>query len=408
MRCPRPPFHLLVPSPVSQWAEQREKLAYEASQMPTPPIAGPGSDVGLRLSNVGGFASWQDLFDDTARFDSTAGAAGDVADGAVDGTADGAAASGAAGGLGASRGRRDNSAEHTGRMHTRTLHAIVSAAVDEASGLHEFADGQVVPPGGKVPDDTVEGPADPPASSRGDTADGVLHAATAWINVNRSSDYNEMHVHPDRWSAVYYVDPGECGNLAGDQAGCTGRDGSPEVIRSCAMDGGCAVDGDPTIVSAQECTVQARGCMVFRTGRARRMHRTAAAAEEHSTSSRAARQVASWRSTPSLVCNCSGLAPLRAAVASHSFFQVTPAAGTLWLFPGRMPHMVMGQHTAATYGQARPRPEQRGYSRVSVAVNFSEVRPPPPRYQPLGPTLPVELEAPSKSTEMAGAIRSYS
>ena len=33
-----------------------------------------------------------------------------------------------------------------------------------------------------------------------------LHRANAWLNVNRATDENIMHVHnPQKWSATYYV-----------------------------------------------------------------------------------------------------------------------------------------------------------------------------------------------------------
>ena len=312
--------------------------------MPTPAIAGPGSDVGLRLSNVGGFASWQDLFDGASQ--SRAAPRTGAADGAADGAAGGAAA-------GAARSEElvESSEEQTGRIYARTLHAIVSAAVDEASDSRNGATKQNSSHGDRT------------AASGADVKDGVLHAATAWLNVNRSADYNEMHVHPDRWSAVYYVDPGE---VAGEA--------SVEAVGSSGVDGGSAEDGELTIVSAHECAVQARGCMVFRTGPSRQTRRQAASAM----------QQAAQQSTTSPLAADSGAssadptAPV-AALPSHSFFQVPPAAGLLWLFPGRMPHMVMGQHKVATVGMARPPPDGRGRCRVSVAVNFSEARPPPRR-----------------------------
>jgi hypothetical protein len=49
---------------------------------------------------------------------------------------------------------------------------------------------------------------------------GEPHPAYAWLNVNRASDYNALHVHArDRWSAVYFVAAGEYG--PGGQRGGT-------------------------------------------------------------------------------------------------------------------------------------------------------------------------------------------
>ena len=43
----------------------------------------------------------------------------------------------------------------------------------------------------------------------------VLHEACAWLNVNRATDSNLVHVHhPQRWSAVYFVQSGGVAEVA--------------------------------------------------------------------------------------------------------------------------------------------------------------------------------------------------
>ena len=132
---------------------------------------------------------------------------------------------------------------------------------------------------------------------------GELHSAYAWLNVNRSSDLNFMHVHdPLRWSAVYFVDEG------------------------------ASVDESNG------------GRLLFRGGR-------------HSSSN-----------------------------ASHSYLAVPPTPGTLWLFPGSIPHAVLGQivsaepprdalgrsdHSVAA-AEACAKGEMPENARISIAINFSE------------------------------------
>lgn len=76
------------------------------------------------------------------------------------------------------------------------------------------------------------------------------------------------------------------------------------------------------------------------------------------------------------------LPPDGQASAAHSFMRVEPTAGTLWIFPGGVPHAVMGtesavprahdsQHEAVTRLAVRPR--------ISVAMNFFVAVPKTPR-----------------------------
>jgi hypothetical protein len=57
--------------------------------------------------------------------------------------------------------------------------------------------------------------------------------------------------------------------------------------------------------------------------------------------------------------------------ASHSYMAIRPEPGTLWLFPGSIPHMVM--RTILPFGVDEP-----DVSRISVGINFSDAVPPPP------------------------------
>ena len=60
-----------------------------------------------------------------------------------------------------------------------------------------------------------------------------------------------------------------------------------------------------------------------------------------------------------------------AACCSHSYMSVAPLPGTMWIFPGSVPHAVM--HTVLPPGVSEP--EQL---RISVGINFLDARSPPP------------------------------
>ena len=66
--------------------------------------------------------------------------------------------------------------------------------------------------------------------------------------------------------------------------------------------------------------------------------------------------------------------------ASHSYMAIRPEPGTLWVFPGSIPHMVM--RTILPYGVAEP-----DASRISVGINFSDAVPPAPIAYALDPWL---------------------
>ena len=283
------------------WAEARERLANEEAHRRTEDfIAGPGSHAGLRLSNIGGFASWQDVFASPTTHDEDA------------------------------EPSSASMEEREGRQQARRLHAIVSMAIDLASSPPSPAacgGGNAVGSSSSARADEAPGRErasgvmrEEQAAKHNGVCDGLreqgLHAMTAWLNVNRGRDYNEMHVHPpELWSAVYYVAAGES-----DRA-CSTYDGDATAVSSAGASDGHG-HGDATAACA--------GHMIFRAGRA------------------------------------DGL-------SGHTYFPVAPVPGALWLFPGRMPHMVMG---AAPPTASTPRSPPR--ARVSVAVNCTLAAPPPP------------------------------
>ena len=119
---------------------------------------------------------------------------------------------------------------------------------------------------------------------------GELHEACAWLNVNRGTDSNLIHIHdPNRFSAVYFV-----------QAGT--KAASPN------------------------------GHLVFRGG-------------------------------------CSS------PKATHTYLAVPPEPGTLWLFPGSIPHCVLPQLAGAA--AAADERQIRSVPRVSVAINLRAEAPLP-------------------------------
>lgn len=113
-------------SKLTVWALERERLSKLSSAEP-----GPGSDSGVRKTNQGGFQTYSDIFS-----------------------------------------RQADNARHRAFRPCRTLHAVVSAAMDEiGEAAYPHHDEQIRPPPGEP------------------------HAAYAWGNVNRGTDHNIMHVH---------------------------------------------------------------------------------------------------------------------------------------------------------------------------------------------------------------------
>lgn len=217
------------------------------------------STAGVHISNKGGYQSYPDLFDYQEAFE--------------DFPALGSTWEEHAAGRPRKQARvRLNDwgrAEFTdedvqGRRYCHQLHSVSSIAVNEVQRME----------GG--------------CRSDGDG----LHAANAWLNVNRGQDTNMMHTHcATRWSGTYYV------------------------------------------TSGSESAHKLDGRLLFRTGSKLRS---------------------------------GGQQPL----ASHSFMTVSPVPGTLWLFPGSVPHRVLGINAASdmmTRGMWAPR--------ISVAMNFLNAEP---------------------------------
>ena len=312
------------------WAELREGLALAERERADPVVAGPGSHAGLRLSNIGGFASWQDVFepmddDDTGDSTNSAYRSGDEQNGV-------------------------RAAEREGRRHAHKLQKIVSTAVDVAAHF-DAAESESSTSAAPGPPDGL--PAAEYRAQRRAEGPGTLHAATAWLNVNRAADYNELHVHPAHlWSAVYYVAEGDVAEGDARSAACS----SPSPTAGSAG-GQCA---DALRMASSELAAepgtdvhakpQVAGRMIFRTG----------CVHVHPTDG------ASTLDRPFGSC-CSAPAT---APDVFSYFTVLVEPGTLWLFPGRMPHLVMGGQQSAV-----PRMSRR--CRVSVAVNFTHAQPPP-------------------------------
>ena len=107
--------------------------------------------------------------------------------------------------------------------------------------------------------------------------------ATSWLNVNRAADVNMLHIHnKEKLSGTYYVTSGQRTEPQRPQ---------PWLGGGAAEAGGGSCDAD--------------SCLIFRTGA---MPRADGGASD----------------------------------TTHTFMKVAPVPGELWLFPGSIPHMVMG------------------------------------------------------------------
>mmetsp|Transcript_30955 Transcript_30955/g.80894 ORF Transcript_30955/g.80894 Transcript_30955/m.80894 type:complete len:533 (-) Transcript_30955:4337-5935(-) len=326
-------------------AYHRENLARAAAM--SPPSAS-STDAGMQLSNIGGFHSYHDLFD---------GPSAQVM---------------------ADWGRKDeiNATERDHKRHTRMLHAIVSIAVDELTRS-----------GTKVPEGAV----------------GQMHSAKAWVNVSRGADFNKLHTHlSERWSAVYYVDAGQHDAPAqGDEKACVEIGDSKTLVTRLVPDGVTDVSGH----------------LIFRTGPQRRS--TPCGAEESAEMPHLSPpsplltphvKATAGASRPDSPPPSDGPPLTQQAPKTdqetvdsphpHSFIAVPPIAGTLWFFPGRVPHAVLGQSSGAKHAQRLASdsqnatlltdippwsgvPEQDGAqasapARISIAINFLHAMPPSP------------------------------
>ena len=143
------------------WVLGQERRAALSTDEP-----GHGSDAGVSKTNQGGFQTYSDIFSG-----------------------------------------QEGAARHRSFRPCRTMHAVMSAAMDEL-GPSVYPD-----------EHTRPWPGEP-------------HAAEGWANVNRPGlgDHNIMHIHdPVRWSAVYFVADGTC--RVGEEAGAT------DITRASCEDG---------------------------------------------------------------------------------------------------------------------------------------------------------------------------
>ena len=229
------------------WSLERERLAKACEERLVHAPPGAGSDASMSKTNVGGYQSYPDVFDDSYV------------------------------------SPKDPDDDTEWFRAARELRRVVNEAMDELGDQVQF--------------DAED------EAHRPDRAAAVPHAAYAWLNVNRSGHSNYLHQHDvHRWSAVYYVHAGE-----------PNAPGFP-----------CPHGGK----------------MVFRAGPHPDQRSAADAGED--------------------------------GACSHSFMIVTPQPGTLWLFPGSVPHTVL--QTVLPPGV--PEPET---PRISVGINFLVASHPPPR-----------------------------
>jgi hypothetical protein len=245
---------------------------------PRLPPPGRRADAGVSISNEGGFQSYPDLLDfaDFLEHAPPPGQSWTANQGAANGLRQGQRLPDRssppfelnAHGI-SELGDKDSIA---GRRSCHALHRIASAAINEIER----------------------------SAHCGRTNLQSLHAANAWLNVNRADDTNLMHVHcNERWSAIYYVAASPSSDLSLD------------------------------------------GRLLFRGGSKRKL-------PAHMQSS--------------------------SPIASHTYMTVAPIPGSLWLFPGSMPHRVLGM-----LGAKGARAEgSRGMwpPRISVAMNFLDAIPP--------------------------------
>jgi len=172
-----------------------------------------------------------------------------------------------------------------------------------------------------------------------------LHSLTAWLNVNRGMDYNVMHTHPSRrWSGVYYVSQGDAPTASAATAG--------------AATAGAATASQPTDEGVPT-TVKATGKSASWEGEGTRGHLVFRAGPVQRSAEAAAPQ------------------------ASHSYFSVPPVPGTLLLFPGGLPHTVMGRRQSlrpagGDDGATLDAKWLRATARISIAINATHAGPPMP------------------------------
>ena len=361
------------------WVLGQERRAALSNDEP-----GHGSDAGVSKTNQGGFQTYSDIFSG-----------------------------------------QEGAVRHRSFRPCRTMHAVMSAAMDEL-GPSVYPD-----------EHTRPWPGEP-------------HAAEGWANVNRPGlgDHNIMHIHdPARWSAVYFVADGTC--RVGEEAGATditrapcedgvvppilGRpdtiSGRPDTILGMTQGApkrheALAVAPPPSalglsplplpphpnearppptsqrtypkhmdppaapLVASSAQRQPLEGHLLFRGGPFPRTWCASyeAAAPSGEASSGVAQASAGFRQASAVP---SGMAqPL-----PHAYLAVPPRPGTLWLFPGEVPHTVLpaqikppaeiaAEITPPVNGSssaARAPAFNAGHApRISIAVNFVDAIPPPP------------------------------
>ena len=218
----------------------------------------------------------------------------------------------------------DDPTEREAFASCRELHGIASAAMDELIGAREG---------------------------------GALHPLYGWINVNRSSDLNFLHVHaPDRWSAVYFVDGGMW------SAAAVAGAGEPACEPVC----------EPVCEAASACSSMG--------------------AEEDDGNSSSADSARGDHPGSNLAGHLAGHLVFRGGRplgeptfggATNTYLGAPPNPGTLWLFPGLVPHGVLGHGVPPrTSAEEEENAIARLYARarVSVAINFEEAEAPTPAW----------------------------
>jgi len=202
------------------------------------------------------------------------------------------------------------------------------------------------------------------------------HAAHAWLNVNRSGDSNEMHMHDARrWSAVYFV-AGLTGGTAPAAVGAytycaytycastycglltVALTGGTDPATTAGAGSGSGNGPAADVAAADVAAVDVTAADV--------------AAVDVTAADVAAADVGGY-----LLFRAGGVQG-----STHSFLAVPPEPGTMWLFPGGLPHCVMpfvdsGEGHARGPGGHHPGDMPGDYGdRISVAINFEDAAPP--------------------------------
>jgi hypothetical protein len=199
------------------------------------------------------------------------------------------------------------------------------------------------------------------------------HAAHAWLNVNRSGDSNEMHMHDARrWSAVYFV-AGLTGGTAPAAVGAytycaytycastycglltVALTGGTDPATTAGAGSGSGNGPAADVAAADVAAVDVTAADV--------------AAVDVTAADVAAADVGGY-----LLFRAGGVQG-----STHSFLAVPPEPGTMWLFPGGLPHCVMpfvdsGEGHAG--GPGGHHPGDMPGDRISVAINFEDAAPP--------------------------------